>query len=243
MRRLALLLSLWAGAAQADCRQALALGMDVSGSVDAQDYALQMQGLATALEHPQVRAALLDRPAFPVRLAVFEWSGPDDQRLTLDWRVIDSAAALDAVARTLRAAQRSPGDPSTALGSAMRYGEALLAQQPACWRRTLDLSGDGLSNTGPRPQDVRGALPRDVTVNALVIGLPERPGQVSPGLGQLTSYFRAYVIHGTDAFVETALGFEDFEASMVRKLLRELTDLPVSRGPATGPVREARADQ
>ena len=65
MRRLALLLSLWAGAAQADCRQALALGLDVSGSVDAQDYALQMQGLAAALEHPQVRAALLSRPALP----------------------------------------------------------------------------------------------------------------------------------------------------------------------------------
>jgi hypothetical protein len=36
------------------------------------------------------------------------------------------------------------------------------------------------------------------------------------------------VITGSGAFVETALGFDDYEAAMTRKLLRELEVLAVS---------------
>lgn len=42
------------------------------------------------------------------------------------------------------------------------------------------------------------------------------------------AYYRAYVIRGDSAFVEAAQGFEDFEAAMIRKLLRELQVVAVS---------------
>lgn len=226
---LACLLVLWVGTAQAACRQALALGLDVSGSVDAGEYQLQMRGLANALRHPEVQAALLTMPTAPVALAVYEWSGPNDQRLILDWRVVTDAAALGDIATQLANTRRGPGDPSTAIGAALHFGARLLAQRSACWKRTLDLSGDGKSNTGPHPRESHAALGAGITVNALVIGEPARSDQVSPGLGELSAYFRAYVIHGPDAFVETALGFDDFEAAMVRKLKRELQGQLFSR--------------
>ena len=209
---------LWSGWAAADCRQALALGMDVSGSVDAQEYRLQLDGLAAALEDPGVAGAFLALPDAPVRLSVFEWSGPEAQRLVLPWTQVDGAQDLVRIAAQLRATQRDPLEPSTAIGAAKLYGAALLAQQPGCWRKVLDLSGDGISNTGPRPRDVR---PEGVTINALVIAFPE-DAQREPGVAQMTSYFRTYVIQGADAFIETALGFEAFQAAMVRKLKREL---------------------
>ncbi|MFC6686684.1 DUF1194 domain-containing protein [Jhaorihella thermophila] len=62
--------------AAAACRHALALGLDVSGSVDGREYRLQLDGLAAALRDPRVKQALLAMPAAPVRIAVFEWSGP-----------------------------------------------------------------------------------------------------------------------------------------------------------------------
>ena len=218
----ALALLLCPGFAAADCRQALALGLDVSGSVDAAEYRLQMGGLAAALLHPEVQEALLALPDAPVRLAVFEWSGPASQRLILPWSEVTDLAALTAISGRIAATGRGAGDLSTALGSALRFGGGLLAQQGACWKRTLDISGDGSSNTGPHPRDSHGALPAGSTVNALVVAQPQRADQVSAGIGELSAYFRAYVIHGPDAFVETALGFEDFEAAMVRKLKREL---------------------
>lgn len=221
MRWLALFALVWAGGVEAGCRQALALGLDVSGSVDAREYRLQLDGLAGALEDPEVIAAFLTMPEVPVALAVFEWSGQGAQRLVVPWQAVTSPADVAEVAARLRGTRRMAMDRSTAIGAAKGFGAALLGQQAGCWRRVLDLSGDGLSNTGPRPQDVR---PDGITINGLVIGASGD----ADGIGALASYYHAYVIAGPDAFVETALGFDAFEAAMVRKLKRELQVLAVS---------------
>lgn len=55
------------------CRLALVLALDVSNSVDADEDALQRNGLATALLAPTVRDAFFASDA-PAALAVFEWS-------------------------------------------------------------------------------------------------------------------------------------------------------------------------
>ena len=58
----ALSFTLWvtsSAGADAACRQALALGLDVSGSVDEAEYQLQLQGLAAALIRDDVRASLI----------------------------------------------------------------------------------------------------------------------------------------------------------------------------------------
>jgi len=224
LRALSLLLCLTSPAAAQTCRQALALGLDVSGSVDSHEYRLQLDGLAQALNTPDVTAALLAQAGAPVRLAVYEWSAPADTRLILDWTDITDQAALQHVQSVLHAPQRADMGPSTGLGAALRFGVSLLEQQPDCWTRTLDISGDGKGNTGQRPQDVL-AIPADITVNGLVIGVDDSTGAQERNLqiGELSAYYTAYVIRGPDAFVETALGFNDYANAMARKLLRELT--------------------
>lgn len=211
--------------ARSACRQALALGLDVSGSVDSQEYRLQLSGLAAALRHPEVVQALVAMPSNPVRVAIFEWSSPDYQRLILNWTAITDEASLLQIAARLDTAERNQAPPGTALGMAMQYGANLLAGRNDCWKRTLDLSGDGKHNYGPHPRDVRDTLDAQyLTINALVIG-SDTAGigdQRQVEIGELAAYFKAMVIHGPDAFVETALGFEDYEAAMVRKLKREL---------------------
>ncbi len=236
MIRLAVALALLAPSVQADCRQALALGLDVSGSVDVAEYRQQRDGLASALNAPEVRAALLSEPAAPVALAVFEWSAPAAQTLIQPWIDITDAASLDAVIAGLLAGQRGPADPSTAVGNAMIYGGALLAQRPDCARLTLDLSGDGPSNTGPRPQDVTD-LPAGITINGLTVGAAgaHSTDRRQEDIKELSSYYRAYVIRGADAFVETSIGFDSYQAAMRRKLMRELQVIVVgSADPAPG---------
>ncbi|MFV2035716.1 MAG: DUF1194 domain-containing protein, partial [Halocynthiibacter sp.] len=166
-----LLVALFPGRAAAACRQALALGLDVSGSVNAREYRLQLDGLANALRSPDVRAALLAMPEAPVALSVFEWSGPGHRKQILPWTSIDGESVLMAISETLSATQRQPAEASTAVGLAMQYGADLLSNRAGCWKLTLDLSGDGKSNSGPRPRDVSGDRRFDrVTVNALVVG-------------------------------------------------------------------------
>ena len=65
---------------QADCRQALAFGLDVSGSVDSEEYQLKIKDLATALTSPDVVPGILTMPELPVRLLVFASSGKNYQR-------------------------------------------------------------------------------------------------------------------------------------------------------------------
>ena len=229
MRWLALVLTLLAAPADAACRQALALGLDVSSSVDDTEYRLQLDGLAAALLKPEVRAAFLALPDAPVRLYVFEWAGSGPKREVLNWQEIGSAADLAGVAARLRGTGRGAMPPSTAVGEAMLTGLDALAGQTACGRRVLDLSGDGRSNTGPRPRDVRPML-GDITVNGLVVGSdPRSAGDARSALvGELQGYYAAEVIYGPQAFVEVAMGFADFEAAMARKLLKELQFFAVS---------------
>lgn len=224
---LGLILALAAGAASADCRQAIAIGLDVSASVDRAEYALQRNGMVAALLDPEVRAAILQMPEAPVWLTVYEWSNASAQRVLVPWAAMTDAATLDRFAATLSAAPGAAMPPGTAVGSAMVFGLMLLGQRSDCWTLTLDLAGDGRSNGGPFPltvDPVAGGEP--VTINALAIGLPEGPG-ASPGVAELSAYFRAEVIRGPGAFVEVALGHGDFAAAMTRKLLKELEGITV----------------
>lgn len=220
---------LFATALQADCRQALALGLDVSGSVDDREYRLQLDGLAAALQDVKVRAALMAMPSAPVALAVYEWSGPQDQHLVIDWTLIEKQTSLDQLTARLFATKRMKATPSTAIGSSMVFGAALLGQQPDCWRRTLDLSGDGPSNSGPRPRDVKGsALMSQITINGLVVGVGDIKSAAHKA-NPLKKYYESEVIHGPASFAEEAAGFDQFQATMTRKLLRELQAVAVSQ--------------
>lgn len=225
------ILFLAAGPAWPQCRQALALGLDVSGSVDAREYQLQLGGLASALNHPKVGQLILSNSAAPVRLAIFEWSEPGHHRMLLDWTEIRSAVDLSRIAAHLQTVKRSAAPQGTAVGSAMSFGAELLGQQQGCWKRTLDLSGDGKHNLGPHPRDVKSKLrSKAITVNGLVIGAddPRNGDRGYVQVGELSAYYNAWVILGPGAFVEVALGFEAYGDAMVRKLIRELDSLVLS---------------
>ena len=228
---IALALALAATSATAGCRQALALGLDVSGSVDAKEYRAQLDGLASALNDAEVRNKILEMPSAPVRLLVYEWSGPSDQHVLLPWTTIDQSAALDIAIETLRQTRRRDATPGTALGVAMTYGARQLAQQSDCWKRTLDISGDGKSNLGPRPRDVKHRIERSgITINGLVIGAdaPNIGDLRQAEISELSAYYSAEVILGQEAFVQAALGYDSYADAMKRKLLRELEGLILS---------------
>lgn len=239
MIRALLLTLVLAQPAVAACRQALALGLDISGSVDTREYRLQLDGLAAALNSPEVRRVLFAQPDAPVWITVYEWSGPRDHNTILPWFPVESDNDLAVITGTLTSHQRPVAAPTTAIGAAMLAGFAMLDQQTDCWKRTLDLSGDGWTNTGPRPQDIPHArTPPGVVVNGLVIGSGNRRGDDErfADIKELSAYYANYVVRGPGAFVEVALGFEQYADAMERKLLRELTSLAIGDATNAGPA-------
>jgi hypothetical protein len=208
-----------------ECRMALAMALDVSGSVDRQEYDLQMTGLAGALTAPSVVDAFLARPEAPVDLYLFVWSGLGTQQAVTDWRTIRSSDDLAAVAQALTGPGYRPHEPETAVGMALVHGAAKLAERQGCERRVIDISSDGRSNIGPSPRMVRdGTALAGVTINALAIGIAPgvASGYRSDTIEALSGYYRNEVIQGEDAFVQVAKGYRDYRVAMEKKLMREL---------------------
>lgn len=215
MRRFALALAaLWAAPAEASCKLALALAMDISSSVDADEYRQQVEGLARALTHPAVQEAILQPEGSYIVAAAYTWSGYVQQDLMENWTVLDSPAAITGFAARIAAHPRPYAEYATALGKGVQYGAQLLASAPDCARQVIDVSGDGQNNDGVGPDYfVRTGLLEGITVNGLVI----RGATPDP-----VEYYRTNVKHGPDAFVIVADGFSDYREAMTEKLLREI---------------------
>jgi hypothetical protein len=205
------------------CRLALALGMDVSASVNTQEYRLQMAGTAAALTSAPVRAELFR--ADPIALALFLWSGARERWLISDWVLITDAVELERFANLLATAKRPRFNGRTATGEAMRAGAELLARAPDCVRQVVDLATDGRANAGIAPASV---AVQGVVINALSVDGGTGPLDLGDGVGKLealSAYLRRYVIRGPGAFVERAKNYADFERAFQRKLLREMQDV------------------
>lgn len=215
------------------CRLALALALDVSSSVDAGEYHLQRDGLAAALLAPEVAELILDTDAGLVAIAVFEWSGRNQQVMIAGWRVIAGRGDLEALAGRIAAAARSHDNFPTALGHALGFGATLLRKGPECARRVIDVSGDGINNEGFSPALAYQAFPFEgITVNGLAVG----------GTGfELPQYYRREMIRGPGAFVELADDYGDFATAMARKLIREIGVAIVSGTPGAGTGDQGRS--
>lgn len=208
---------LWAGAAAGECRLALLLALDVSASVDSEDYELQRDGLAAALNLPEIRNAILNGAPGDVTLAAFEWSGRYQQTVVVDWTRLTSDAAIDGVIARIAGAKRSYKEFPTALGYALGYAAGMLQRAPRCDSQVIDVSGDGTNNEGFQPLSAYMHFPFDeVTVNGLVV-MGREP--------EVVEFYRTEVLRGPGAFLEIARGFEDFGDAMARKLFREVNGL------------------
>ncbi len=212
MLRAALLLCLSSHPARA-CETALLLSIDVSGSIDAADYRLQTEGLATALADPEVAEALVKDQ---VALAVVQWSGIDEQALVLPWQRMLSDRDVARFATRAAAIPRAFSGSDTAVGQAIRFATVQFAAVPDCRRKVIDISGDGQENSGfTDARARREAIDQGLMINAIAI---EEPGPAAP----ITSYYRNWII-SPGGFVVTARGLRDYSETLRLKLLRELT--------------------
>lgn len=203
------------GPAVAECRLALALGLDVSNSVDAYDYSVQRDGLISALKAPEIRQAFLSSDDL-VTLSVFEWGGRRYQQVVVDWTEIQSEAELDTVITKLEVHTPPTRWQPTAIGAALTFALYHFEDVPHCQNLTLDLSGDGRSNDWLTPTRIYEREDfGDILVNGLAIGGHET---------DIVSYYTQNVIRGPGAFVEVAPTHADFPRAIRRKLELELRE-------------------
>ena len=215
-----------------DVDLALALGIDISGSIDPDEAKLQREGYVAAFRDPVIVKAILGGPNGRITVAYFEWSDSWMQKLLIDWTLLDSETAIEAFARRLSDTPISIAR-RTSISGAIRYAIPLFGRSPyEAQRKVLDISGDGSNNDGALVTEMRyEALKEKIVINGLPI-MNDRPNPFGfPNEADLDRYYLHCVTGGPRSFVEVARSFEDFPRAVRKKLLQEVADLGPNWGP------------
>jgi hypothetical protein len=126
----------------------LALAMDVSRSMDQSKFTMQREGYAAAIANPQVLSAIRSGAHQKIAICFIDWSGPFEQRLVVDWSVVDGIDTAVHLGDLISRAPRSFYN-STSIGSAIDFAATQIVRAPfEAERHAIDVSGDGTNNSG-----------------------------------------------------------------------------------------------
>ncbi len=209
----------------------LVIAADASGSVDPDEWRLQLTGIAAAFRDKVVIDAIQAGARRKVAVMLLVWADASRQKDTTDWTIISDAASGAAFADLVeRFPRRVEG--GTGIGSAVADAiRQIQYNDIESSRRVVDVSGDGIET--PIREDSAILLPSarsmahafNVTINGLAIINEVR---------DLDEYYRSNVTVGSDSFVMKAKNYVDFRRAMREKLLREIVPNVAGVPPAAG---------
>lgn len=235
-RALALAFGLWLVAAAAWARPVeleLILAVDVSASVRAEEFDLQMHGYADAFRTPQVLEAIKALGKDGIAVTMMQWANPDQREVVVNWTRVYDEASAEGFAKAVDNTPRSFDMGQTAMGHAIEFCLSLFHGGFEGRRQVIDISGDGYSNRGTLPNAYRDmAVKRGVTINGLAITTKEK---------FLPGYYQRNVIGGPGSFVVAINSYDEFASAIVAKLLREIRGAHVSEAPAARSESEVAA--
>ena len=190
----------------------LQLLVDVSGSVNASEFALQQQGYADAFRSSAIQDAIANGQIGSIAVQLVYWAGGGQQTVGVDWVQVSSAADANALADAILAAGR-PFSGGTSIGPAIDFGVTQFANGFEGTRNVIDVSGDGTSSASATSASRDAALAGGIdTINGIAIGSEF-----------VRQFYEDNVIGGVGAFVLLASTFEDFDAAIRQKLLVEIS--------------------
>jgi hypothetical protein len=205
----------------------LVLAVDVSLSVSTEEFNLQAFGLAEAFRHEAVIGAIRSVGDNGIAVSLIQWSDNNQQTVAVDWAWLTDRASAEAFTGRIARMPRRFDGAGTAISRALEASFAMFWRNSFIGdRKVVDISGDGIDNRGPTPQKWRDiAASYGVTVNGLAILNEDK---------YLDRYYANNVIGGTGAFVIAAADYEDFADAIIRKLIQEISGVPVAEAPGSG---------
>ena len=194
----------------------LSLLVDVSGSVDATEFALQRDGYVQAFQSATIQNAIVALGGGGIAVNYVQWSGGAQQQQSVGWTQITNAAQANAFAAAVLAAPRA-FNGNTAPGSAINFAAPLFNNNFEGNRLVIDVSGDGVQNEGADTSDARDAALAGgiTTINGLAIGD-----------ASILAFYQNNIVGGTNAFAIGVNDFADFAAAVETKIGREVTGVP-----------------
>ena len=189
----------------------LSLLVDVSGSVSNAEYLTQRGGYAAAFRNAGIQALIASKPG-GIAVNYIEWSGAVQQDEQIAWTQITGAASANAFADALDAVTRA-FNGTTAPGSAINFAVPLFTNNFEGAREVIDVSGDGVQNSGADTSDARDA--------ALAAGIDAING-LAIGGNVITTFYQNNIQGGAGSFTLGVNDFTDFPPAVLDKIGREI---------------------
>ena len=200
-------------------------GLDISYSIDPDDLALEIDGMARAIRSPEVLAAIRSGRHGRIGFAVFAWHHNQFPTL-VSWALIASEDDALAVAREIEERLRVDVESEartqeafyigrlTNVSQAIDHATDMLRRAPfATERSVVNIIGDGADNVG---EDAASARDRVVGMGGIVNGV------VLTEDAAMLDYYRRQVIGGPGAFVMSTGGAAGLVEALKRKFLRDM---------------------
>lgn len=200
----------------------LILAVDASRSIDAYEQELQMRGYARAFTDSRVVERLQSGPVGAIAVTLFVWSDSHIQEVLIPWTRLSDARSARALGEAIMEAPRRVF-LYTSISGAIDYSMKLFGTDFEGTRRVIDISGDGVNNSGRPSSTARDeAVETGIVINGVAI-MNERPNPMPLRSPPLDEYYEQQVIGGVGSFLVTAEGFDAFEDAIRRKIIREVS--------------------
>ena len=138
-----------------DVDLSLVLAVDVSRSIDDDEFVLQRRGYADAFTNAAVINAIRSTPRHKIAVLFVEWAGADFQRVVVPWTVVSDGESGQLFAEAILREPRSFWG-WTSISGAIDFGAREIERAPhQAKRKVIDVSGDGVNNSGRASGDAR----------------------------------------------------------------------------------------
>ncbi len=198
---------------------ALVLAVDCSGSVNPDEYRLQMNGIAAAFRDPAIISAATNGPEHRIAVNLLTWGDPDDKKFESGWHIISSAKEGMEFADTAANFTRHM-DGGTGIGNAIAFGLILISDGTVQGsRRVIDVSGDGKESWELREPHFKL---RDAQRLRALAGVTVNGLAIETDVKDLAQYYQDYVAAGPENFVMVVANYQQYAEAIRRKLLLEI---------------------
>lgn len=197
----------------------LVLAVDVSRSMDIEEFELQRAGYVAALRHPDFVSAVQAGMNGRIAITYFEWAASPRAESQVNWTIVDGPESANDFADELEGRPHQ-GFRGTSISGAIYFGTELFDKNTVeGYRRVIDVSGDGPNNIGLPVLGARNAaLAKGIVINGLPILV--RP---SGTLARLDNYYADCVIGGPGSFMLPIRDPSEFSTAIRRKLILEVS--------------------
>lgn len=224
----------------------IVLAVDVSGSIDDNEYRLQKNGIISALLDKNLALLLKDCNSMGVAITYVEWAGNFDSSKQVhqfvEWTHVKNGQDLSEFALAVDGTSRLNTTGSTDIDLALRFSEKLLKNSTfQSDQKVILVSSDGSQNisqgylfsslvkdsrreqvsSSNLVQIVASTSQRLVNEGYLIDALVIMNDEESLGLGlPLDEYYRRFVAGGANSFVRGIAKFDDYKMGLLEILMR-----------------------